>query len=46
MTDDWLKEIEKKKIVGAVLLAAFDSIDHELMLEKLERYCFSQSELP
>jgi hypothetical protein len=32
---DWLKEIDIKKIVGAVLLdfsAAFDIIDHNLLL--------------
>ena len=37
MTDDWLREIDKV-IVGAVLLhfsAAFDIIDHSLLLEKL-----------
>ena len=31
MTDDWLREIDDKKIVGAVLLdfcAAFDIIDY------------------
>ena len=41
MTDDWRKEIEDTKIVGAVLLdfsVAFDIIDHSLLLEK--RMCF------
>ena len=35
--DDWLKEIDNKKIVGAVLLdfcAVFDIIDHNLLLRK------------
>ena len=34
MTDGWLKEIDNKKIVGAVLLdfsAAFDIIGHDLL---------------
>ena len=38
MTDDWLREIDDTIFVGAVLLdfsAAFDIIDHNLLLEKL-----------
>jgi hypothetical protein len=38
ITDDWLKEIDGKKIVGAVLLdrsAAFDVIDHNRLVEKM-----------
>ena len=37
MTDDWLIEIENKKIVGIVLLdfsAAIDIIDHNLLYKK------------
>ena len=44
MTDDWLKEIGNKKIVGAVLLnfsAAFDIIYHNLLLKKYMCYGFS-----
>ena len=46
MTDDWLKEIEQKNLVGAVLLdftAAFDIIDHGILLKKLECYGFTES---
>jgi hypothetical protein len=38
MTDDWLREIDDKMIVGAVLLdfsEAFDIINHRLLLEIL-----------
>ena len=44
MTDDWLREIDAKKIVGAVFLdfsAAFDIIDHSLLLEKRMCYGFT-----
>lgn len=38
LTDDWLKHTDSKLLVGTVLLdfsAAFDIIDHELLLTKL-----------
>ena len=44
MTDDWLREMEDKMIVGAVLLdisAAFDIIDHSLLLDKRMCYGFT-----
>ena len=44
MTDDWLREIDDNMIVGAVLLdfgAAFDIIDHSLLLEKTMCYGFT-----
>jgi hypothetical protein len=44
MTDDWLREMDDKKIVGAVLLdfsAAFDIIEHSLLLEKHTCYGFT-----
>ena len=44
MTDDWLREIDDKKIVGAVLLdfsVAFDIIDQSLLLAKLMCYDFT-----
>ena len=37
MSDDWLKEIDDKKMVGAVLFdfsAAFDIVDLRLLVEK------------
>ena len=44
MTDDWLREIDDKMIVGAVLLdfsEAFDIIDQSLLLEKHTCYGFT-----
>ena len=44
MTDKWLREIDGKKIVGAVLFdfsVAFDIIDHSLVLEKCMCYGFT-----
>ena len=46
ITEDWIKDIENKKIVGTVLLdlsAAFDVLDHEILLEKLICYGFEKS---
>ena len=43
ITDDWLKEMDNSKMTGAVLLdfsAAFDVIDHNLLISKLECYEF------
>jgi hypothetical protein len=43
--DDWLKENDKK-FVGAVLFvfsAAFDIIDHTLLVKKRRRYGFTSS---
>jgi hypothetical protein len=44
MTDDWLREIYDKKIVGTVLLdfsAALDIINRSLLLEKPMYYGFT-----
>lgn len=44
MTEDWLREIDRKNMVGAVLLdysAAFDVIDHRLLINKLRWYGFT-----
>ena len=46
ITDDRLKDIDQQNIVGAVLLdfsAAFDVIDHNLLLKKLKCYGFTPS---
>lgn len=48
MTDDWLNDIENKRLVGTVLLdlsAAFDLLDHNLLLEKLSLYGFQNTAL-
>ncbi len=46
LTDDRLRQIDSKMLVGAVLLdfsAAFDIIDHDLLLTKLAAYGFKLS---
>ena len=46
MADEWLREIDNRHPVGAVLLdfsAAFDIIDHNLLLQKLACYGFSST---
>ena len=43
MTDDWLRGIDNSLLSGAVMLdfsAAFDLIDHKLLIEKLTHYGF------
>lgn len=34
MTDDWLRDMEDKESVGADFNAAFNIIDHEILLKK------------
>jgi len=37
MVDDWFEDMEERKIIGIVMLdftAAFDIIDHDLLLKK------------
>ena len=48
MTDDWLKAMDNSLVVGAIFLdfsAAFDVLDHSLLIEKLKYYGFKQSDL-
>ena len=46
MTDERLKAVDNSQMTGAVLLdfsAAFDVIDHDLLICKLKRYGFRPS---
>lgn len=48
MTDEWLACLDNKKLVGAVLIdftAAFDVIDHDILMAKLKCYGFSLTAL-
>jgi hypothetical protein len=44
MIDRWLKAVDKGELIGAVFLdlaKAFDLLDHELLLQKLQKCKFS-----
>ena len=46
LTDNWLRHIDNKSLVGAVLLdfsAAFDIIQHKILINKLVEYNFKSS---
>ena len=48
MIDRWLKAVDKGELIGAVFLDlanAFDLLDHELLLQKLQKYKFSYTSL-
>lgn len=46
MTNDWLMALDNRRLAGAVLLdfsSAFDLIDHNLLLRKMQCYGFGQA---
>ena len=48
MIDRWLKAVDKGELIGAAFLdfaKAFDLLDHELLLHKLQKYRFSYRSL-
>ena len=48
MIDRWLKAVDKGELIGAAFLdfaKAFDLLDHELLLHKLQKYRFSYTSL-
>lgn len=46
MYDNWLTAMENSRVVGALLIdfsAAFDLVDHDLLMKKLDYYSFKAS---